>query len=84
MIRGAAQSALEVYDYLNSLPVEDCDVLEFWKVNCLKYPVMNKIARDIFGAGLSSTEAEEKFSIAGIVIRDIRNRLGPLVAHASL
>lgn len=83
-LRQATINASEVDDYLDGSRDRNCDALEFWKVHCAKYSVLGKIARDIFGVELSSTKAVGEFSIADIVVRDIRNRLGPLAARASL
>ena len=61
-----------------------CSVLDFWKCNIGKYPILSRIARDILAVQVSSVQAEREFSVAGNLISEIRNKLGPLAARSSL
>ena len=59
-------------------------VLHFWECNIGKYPILSRIARDILAVPVSSVQPEREFSVAGNLITEIRNRLGPLAARSSL
>ena len=44
------------------------DILLWWKVNSLKYPVLSHIARDVFAIPLSTVAYESTFSTGGRIL----------------
>uniref|UniRef100_A0A0A1WDS8 Transposable element Hobo transposase n=1 Tax=Zeugodacus cucurbitae TaxID=28588 RepID=A0A0A1WDS8_ZEUCU len=55
----------------------DFDVLKWWGVNENRYPLLSKVALKFLTIPASSAPAERVFSLAGNVITEKRNRLGP-------
>lgn len=53
------------------------DVLAWWKGNCLKYPILSKMARDVLSIPISSVASESTFSVGGRVIEPHRTCLKP-------
>lgn len=73
--------AFEVERYLTD-PVEDpsnlkLNVLLWWKVNGSKYPILEKIARDVFAVPISTVAYESAFSTGCRVIDEYRSSLTP-------
>jgi hypothetical protein len=68
----------EVSRYLNEVRVDPTtDVLQWWKSNAHRYPVLSKMARDVLAMPASSVASEAAFSASGRVITDYRARLNP-------
>jgi hypothetical protein len=53
----------------------EVDILEWWKINSIKYPVLSKMARDILAIPASTIPSESAFSTGGRVISDYRGSL---------
>lgn len=53
-------------------------ILNFWKMNEEKFPLLSKIAKVIFGQPVSTAKSETSFSTAGAVITAKRSRLDPM------
>ena len=51
------------------------DPLEFWKVNCDKFPRLCLVAKQVFCAPDSTAAVERIFSIAGYILSQRRTRL---------
>ncbi|XP_078154759.1 zinc finger BED domain-containing protein RICESLEEPER 2-like [Carex rostrata] len=69
---------LEVYLEERVLVVgqgEKFDVLEWWKVNCVKFPILSNFARDVLGIPISTVASESAFSAGGRVLDDYRSSL---------
>ncbi|XP_078169241.1 zinc finger BED domain-containing protein RICESLEEPER 2-like [Carex rostrata] len=69
---------LEVYLEERVLVVgqgEKFDVLEWWKVNCVKFPILSNFARDVLGIPISTVASESAFSARGRVLDDYRSSL---------
>ena len=43
------------------------DILDWWKLNASKYPILSKITRDILAITISTIASESIFSISGRV-----------------
>jgi hypothetical protein len=75
------------YDsYIDEFPDEKdrliTDPLEWWNVNGWRYPILQKMAYDLFSIPGMSSECERVFSQAKKLITDERNRLGPATIEA--
>ena len=53
------------------------DILLWWKLNGVKYPVLQTIARDILAISVSTVASESAFSYSGRLVSPHRNRLHP-------
>jgi hypothetical protein len=72
----------ELDKYLRT-PVElDIEPLVWWRVHETEYPILSRIARDYLVIQSTSVPAEEAFSIAGLTINKLRNKLLPDTARA--
>nr|KAJ0189953.1 hypothetical protein LSAT_V11C800446630 [Lactuca sativa] len=68
----------ELDDYLAEklLPNEKgFDILMWWKCNGSKFPILQKIAKDILAIPISSVASESSFSMSGNKVTKQRNRL---------
>ncbi|KAF7147847.1 hypothetical protein RHSIM_Rhsim03G0115700 [Rhododendron simsii] len=63
------KSELDRYLKEEQLPMcDDFDILAWWKSNCLKYPVLQAIARDVLTVPVSTVASESSFSTSGSVV----------------
>jgi hAT family C-terminal dimerisation region len=72
------KSDLEVYLEENVLVVgkgEAFDVLEWWKVNCVKFSVLSRLVRDILCILISTIASESAFSARCHILDDYRYSL---------
>ncbi|KAK1584298.1 hypothetical protein Q3G72_031670 [Acer saccharum] len=77
------KSQLELY--LNEPKLEmpsNLDVLDFWKVNMIRYPDLSVMARDILSIPVSTVASESAFSVGGRVLDQFRSLLKPDVVEA--
>ncbi|KAK2388993.1 zinc finger BED domain-containing protein DAYSLEEPER [Trifolium repens] len=51
------------------------DLLNWWKVNSTKYPILGQMARDILAIPLSTIASESAFSTGGKVLNNYRSSL---------
>ena len=51
------------------------DILAWWKVNGVKYPTLQRIARDLLAIPISTVASESTFSTGGRFIAPHRSRL---------
>ena len=58
------------------------DILLWWKLNEVKYPVLQTIARDILAIPVSTVASESAFSYSGRLVSPHRNRLRPKMIEA--
>lgn len=80
----------EVDKYL----IEDCeellggdvdnyfDLLGWWKINSIKYPVLSRMARDVLAAPVSTVASESAFSASGRILDPFRSSLSPKMVEA--
>jgi hypothetical protein len=54
---------------------ENFDILGWWKQNGLKFPTLQKIARDFLAIPISTVASESAFSTSGRVLSQQRSRL---------
>ncbi|KAK1427946.1 hypothetical protein QVD17_16707 [Tagetes erecta] len=60
----------------------DLDILAWWKTNGLKYPMLQKIARDILAIPITTVASEFSFSTSGRLVSPHRSRLHPSTLEA--
>ena len=75
----------ELYHYLEEDVLPDnsqFDILLWWKLNGVKYPVLQIIARDILAIPVSTVASESVFSSSGRLVSPHRNRLHPKMIEA--
>ncbi|GJX71223.1 zinc finger BED domain-containing protein RICESLEEPER 2-like protein [Tanacetum coccineum] len=58
------------------------DILNWWKVNSLKFPILSQVARHVLGMPISTVASESAFSTGGRVIDQFRSSLTPKTAEA--
>nr|XP_009764968.1 PREDICTED: zinc finger BED domain-containing protein RICESLEEPER 2-like [Nicotiana sylvestris] len=58
------------------------DSLSWWKTNILKFPTLQKIARDLLAIPISTVASESAFSTSGRLISPHRSRLHPTTLEA--
>ena len=61
---------------------EDFDILEWWKKQQIKYPVLSIIARDVLTVSVSTVASEAAFSAGGRVVSKKRCNLSPQAIEA--
>ena len=61
---------------------EDFDILEWWKKQQIKYPVLSIIARDVLTVPVSTVASEAAFSAGGRVVSKKRCNLSPQAIEA--
>ena len=59
------------------VPAANKNPLNFWKANCVEYPILSQTARRLFCISASSAQSERDFSSVGNTITDVRSRLSP-------
>ena len=63
---------------------EDFDILGWWKSNGLKYPTLQRIARDILAIRVTTVASESAFSTSGRLLSPHRSRLHPKTIEAMM
>ncbi|CAH9112132.1 unnamed protein product [Cuscuta europaea] len=58
------------------------NLLEWWKVNAPRYPILSKIAKDIFAIPSSTVASENAFSLGRRVVDPFRASLTPRMVEA--
>ncbi|KAF7808335.1 zinc finger BED domain-containing protein RICESLEEPER 2-like [Senna tora] len=58
------------------------DILNWWKVNFTKYPILGQIARDVLAMPVSTVASESAFSTGGLVLNQYRSSLTPKTVEA--
>ncbi|KAK3225169.1 hypothetical protein Dsin_005031 [Dipteronia sinensis] len=77
------KSQLEMYLDEPKLEMSsNLDVLDYWKVNTVRYPDLSVMARDILSIPISTVASEVAFSVGGRVLDRYRSLLKPDVVEA--
>ena len=63
---------------------EDFDILAWWKSNGLKYPTLQRIARDILAILVTTVALEAAFSTSERLLSPRRSRLHPKTIEAMM
>lgn len=71
------KTELESYlgEYVLITKDKNFDILGWWKINAIQYPLLSTIARDILAIPVSTVAFESAFSTCGRVVSPHRNRL---------
>ena len=62
----------------------DFDILAWWKSNCLKYPTLQRIARDILAIPVTTVASKAAFSTSGRLLSPHHSRLHPNTIEAMI
>ena len=74
---------LDLYLEEPALPrTQEVDIITWWKVGGMKYPTLQRIARDILPIPVTSVASESVFSTSGRLLSAHRSRLTPSIAEA--
>nr|XP_016481821.1 PREDICTED: zinc finger BED domain-containing protein RICESLEEPER 2-like [Nicotiana tabacum] len=77
------RSELDMYLEEDLLPrTPSFDNLSWWKTNGLKFPTLQKMARDLLAIPVSSVASESAFTTSGRLISPHRSRLHPTTLEA--
>ena len=74
----------ELNQYFNSPCDSGIDPLVWWKLHERDYPILSCIAKDYLSIQATSVSSERAFSVSGLTITKIRNRLDPETARATI
>ena len=69
-------------DELVSIETENFKILDWWKVDGTRYPILRKLARDIFAIPVSTVASESAFSTSGRVLSEHRSMLNSDILEA--
>ncbi|XP_012833299.1 PREDICTED: zinc finger BED domain-containing protein RICESLEEPER 2-like [Erythranthe guttata] len=61
---------------------EKFDILNWWKMNSVKFPILSQIDRHVLAMPISTVASESAFSIGGRVIDPFRSSLSPQTAES--
>ncbi|GKB99307.1 zinc finger BED domain-containing protein RICESLEEPER 2 [Tanacetum coccineum] len=61
---------------------QSLDILQWWKVNGPRFPIVSKMARDILAIQISTVASEAAFSTGGRVLDPYRTRLSTTIVEA--
>jgi hypothetical protein len=64
-------------DELVSIQIENFQILDWWKVVGTRYPILRKVARDIYVIPVSTVASKSTFSTSGRVVSEHCSRLTP-------
>ncbi|KAE8780631.1 zinc finger bed domain-containing protein ricesleeper 2-like [Hordeum vulgare] len=74
--KGQANNELDQYLKEELYPrKKELDILEWWKINSPKYPVLSTIAHDVLDISASTVPSESAFSSAGRIVSDYRRSI---------
>lgn len=82
---GITASKSELEKYLSEENEEDGDkfnILEWWKVNSSRFPVLSHLARDVLAIPISTVASESAFSTGGRILDQFRSSLTPFMVQA--
>jgi hypothetical protein len=78
------KSELERYldDELVPIETENFKILDWWKIARTRYPILRKVAEDIFVIPVSTIASESAFSTSGRVLSEHHSRLNSDILEA--
>ncbi|XP_039821857.1 zinc finger BED domain-containing protein RICESLEEPER 2-like [Panicum virgatum] len=80
----SSKSELLIYlDEANhSLNDKNFNLLQYWKVNALRFPVVSSMAKKFLAVPANSVSSESTFSCGGRILDDYRSSLNPATVQA--
>ncbi|GJY61491.1 zinc finger BED domain-containing protein RICESLEEPER 2 [Tanacetum coccineum] len=75
----------ELTRYLNESQIRftsDFDILEWWKLNTSRFPIVARIAKDILAIQITTVTSKSTFSMGGHVLDPYRTNLSYVVVEA--
>jgi hypothetical protein len=63
-------------------PSTTFDILNWWKVNSTKFPILSKVARDVLAIPVITVASKSAFNIGGRVLDPFRSSLAPKTIEA--
>ena len=76
--RHLAKSELDAYLEEEFVRIDErFEILNWWRTNANKYPVLSAMARDILAIPLSTVPSESGFSTGGRILADNRSSMTP-------
>lgn len=75
----------EIEKYLSEDPEDyddKFDILQWWKINSPRFPILSKMARDILAIPVSTVASESAFSTGGRVLDAFRSSLSSRIVQA--
>ncbi|KAK9080684.1 hypothetical protein SSX86_000442 [Deinandra increscens subsp. villosa] len=51
------------------------DVLQWWRQNCNRFPILSKMAREVFGIPFTTVTSESAFNVGGRILDEYRSAL---------
>ena len=82
---GCAKQKTELDKYLSEDLDDDDDdfnILDWWKVNSHRFPILSQLARDVLAMLISTIASKSVFSTGGRVLDAYRSSLTPKVTQA--
>ena len=77
------RTELDLYLEEPLLPrTQELDIIQWWQHAGLKYPTLQKIARDVLAIHVTTVTSESAFSTSGRIISPHRSRLAPSMIEA--
>ncbi|XP_070039782.1 zinc finger BED domain-containing protein RICESLEEPER 2-like isoform X2 [Nicotiana tomentosiformis] len=75
---GGAKSELDKYISEEQEPFsEEFDILSWWEIHALRFPILSELARDVLAIKISSVASECAFSTGGRILDSFRSSLTP-------
>ncbi|KAL6521245.1 hypothetical protein OROGR_017814 [Orobanche gracilis] len=79
----AKRTELEMYlDEPKTDRTSNLNVLEYWKSQKFRFPILCKIARDVLSVPISTVASESAFSLGGRILDQFRSSLSPTIVEA--
>eukprot|EP00267_Zea_mays_P045151 XP_020397404.1 zinc finger BED domain-containing protein RICESLEEPER 2-like [Zea mays] len=79
----ASKSELEKYlAEENEEQTTKFNIMEWWKVNSTRFPILGRLARDVLAIPISTVASESAFSTGGRILDDFRSSLTPFMVEA--
>ncbi|GJS13050.1 zinc finger BED domain-containing protein RICESLEEPER 2 [Tanacetum coccineum] len=82
---GSIEMDTELTRYLNEPRIKftsDFDILEWWKLNAPRFPIVARMAKDILAIQITTIASESAFSTGGRVLDPYRTNLSYAVVKA--
>ncbi|KAG7951665.1 hypothetical protein I3843_12G018900 [Carya illinoinensis] len=75
----------ELDRYFSETCIDDSlgfDILDWWRINAVNYPVLAEVARDVLATPISTVASESAFSTGGRILDPFRSSLSPETVEA--